>query len=99
MVEVVSPVLPHARDRRWKPEAYAEAGIPTFVRLELDGPDGPVVHAFTLVDGTYIAAATLTGLQPQEVALPFAVTLASCHSRRPARIAAREVSFATPHGR
>jgi Uma2 family endonuclease len=74
VAEIVSPSS-RTTDRRWKPEAYAEAGIPIFVRLELDSPDGPVVHAFTLVDGTYVAAATLTGPHPQQAALPFAVDL------------------------
>jgi hypothetical protein len=74
VVEVVSPSS-RTHDRRWKPEAYAEAGIPIFVRLELDGPHGPVVHTFALVGGTYVAAATLTGPHPHQVALPFTVTL------------------------
>jgi hypothetical protein len=74
VVEIVSPSS-RTTDRRWKPEAYAEAGIAIFVRLELDGPDGPVLHAFTLIDGTYVVAATLTGPHPQQAALPFAVTL------------------------
>ena len=75
VVEIVSPSS-RTNDRRWKPEAYAEAGIPTFVRVELDGPEGPVVHTFGLVDATYVADATVTGRQRQQLGLPFAVTLA-----------------------
>src|SRR5664280_2610553 len=40
VVEIVSPSS-RTQDRRWKPEAYAEAGIGAFVRVELtDTADG-----------------------------------------------------------
>src|SRR5690349_4410780 len=35
VIEIVSPSS-RTNDRRWKPEAYAEAGIGVFVRVELD---------------------------------------------------------------
>lgn len=42
-VEVVSPSN-SATDRITKPALYAEAGIPTYIRVELGGPNAPEVH-------------------------------------------------------
>jgi len=39
-------------DRRIKPEVYAEAGIPSYWRVERH-PEGPHLHAYKLVDGVY----------------------------------------------
>jgi Uma2 family endonuclease len=74
VVEIVSPSS-RTNDRRWKPEAYAEAGIPMFARLELDGPHGPELHIFRLVEGAYTSEAIVAGAEPQEIALPFPVSI------------------------
>ncbi len=52
-VEVVSPESEEC-DRKWKPQLYAQAGIPFFWRVE--DPDGdPVVYAYERdpASGTY----------------------------------------------
>lgn len=38
-------------DRVLKPQAYAEAGIPYYLRIE---PEGPSAVAYRLVDGRYV---------------------------------------------
>lgn len=51
VAEVVSPSA-RTNDRRWKPEAYAEAGIATFLRVELPATGGvPEIIAFVLDPG------------------------------------------------
>jgi Uma2 family endonuclease len=44
VVEIVSPSSRRA-DRTWKPEAYAEGGIATYWRVELDAPGGAEGYA------------------------------------------------------
>jgi Uma2 family endonuclease len=72
VAEIVSPSS-RTSDRRWKPEAYAEAGIATYLRVELDGPSGgPEVLAFTLdTDGHYREVAVARGATATSMPLPF----------------------------
>jgi len=74
VVEIVS-TSSRTQDRRWKPEAYAEAGIGVFVRVELtDTADGePEITVSELIDGGYLAVTVARGAQPTELRLPFPV--------------------------
>ncbi len=75
VAEVVSPSS-RTSDRRWKPEAYAEAGIATYLRVELSGSGQPEVLAFTLqADGQYRQAVHARGEQPTALPLPFSATV------------------------
>lgn len=74
VVEVVSPSS-RSTDRRWKPAAYADAGIPVFWRVELDPADGPVVTVHALADGTYAQVATLAAGVRGSLGKPFPVRL------------------------
>jgi Uma2 family endonuclease len=74
VVEIVSPSS-RTSDRRWKPEAYAEAGIATYLRVELDAAGGPTVLAFTLDAGRYRQTGTAVGESPSELMVPFSVRL------------------------
>lgn len=51
-VEVVSPTT-HAQDRVTKPTVYAAAGIPWYVRIELEVDDAPEVIAYRNEGGAY----------------------------------------------
>ncbi|MCW2620678.1 MAG: hypothetical protein JWL64_280 [Frankiales bacterium] len=73
VVEIVSPSS-RTQDRSWKPEAYAEAGIATYLRVELDEP---AVFAFTLVDARYSEEHVLRGSTSRELHVPFAISLAA----------------------
>ncbi|MGI5528535.1 Uma2 family endonuclease [Streptomyces syringium] len=57
IVEVVSPVS-RADDRHRKPGMYAEAGVPSYWRVERGEDDFPVLHEFWLdqASGVYTAA-------------------------------------------
>ncbi len=76
VAEVVSPSS-RTNDRRWKPEAYAEAGIATYLRVELSGGSGQLeVLAFTLqADGRYRQAVHARGDEPTPLPLPFTATV------------------------
>lgn len=73
VAEIVSPSS-RTKDRRWKPEAYAEAGIVAYLRVELGR--SPQLRAFRLDSaGTYRQAAAASGTEPTPLPLPFPVTL------------------------
>jgi Uma2 family endonuclease len=79
-VEVVSPSSV-THDRFTKPVLYAEAGIPSYWRVET-GQDGPTVHAYTLVaDGADVGRPMYTRthvVRPGQTAVvdaPWPVTL------------------------
>lgn len=75
VTEIVSPSS-RTNDRRWKPEAYAEAGIRVFIRVELDtAPGQPEVIVHGLVEGGYRVTAVARGTEPTTVAVPFPVTV------------------------
>ncbi|PVZ08999.1 Uma2 family endonuclease [Actinomycetospora cinnamomea] len=69
-VEIVSPGNA-VMDRAIKPQLYAEAGIPTFLRIEM-GADAPVGHLHTLAGGAYHEVAVGTTLH---LTRPCAVTV------------------------
>lgn len=52
VVEIVSPGSV-VTDRAVKPQLYAAAGIPSYLRIEL-GRDGPAAVAYRLRDGRYV---------------------------------------------
>jgi len=74
VVEVVSPDS-EERDRKRKPQLYAEAGIPHFWRVEKGEGRLPVVYVFERAPatGTYVA----TGIHHDrlKVSVPFAVDI------------------------
>lgn len=75
VVEIVSRSS-RANDRRWKPAAYAEAGIGVYVRVELTGTAGePEIVVCALTDGRYAETAVARGSRSTTVALPFELTL------------------------
>jgi hypothetical protein len=57
-------------DRTWKPQRYAEGGIPAYLEVELDGAGAPRATAFELRGKEYVwvaaarAGETLTLRQP-----------------------------------
>lgn len=51
-VEVMSPSS-ITNDRVTEPTLYAEAGIPTYIRIELDGAETPLVHVYRLTGRSY----------------------------------------------
>lgn len=72
VVEIVSPGS-KATDRAIKPDLYAEAGIPTYWRLELEPT--PRLVASTLHGGQYAETATINAGQPGILTEPFAIEL------------------------
>jgi Uma2 family endonuclease len=82
VAEIVSPSS-RTSDRRWKPEAYAEAGIGTFLRVELDTVGGPTILAFTLDGGTYRQTGEAVGDSPAELLVPYRVELVAAELRGP----------------
>jgi Uma2 family endonuclease len=68
VIEIVSPTTRRI-DRLVKPSVYAEAGIPTYWRLELHPAAGLTV--FALDTGHYREVDTLTGSQVHQVQTPF----------------------------
>jgi Uma2 family endonuclease len=73
VAEIVSPGN-HRRDYHDKPRIYAEAAIPTFLRVELSGTGAPHVEVLHLRDGVYTPAAKVDAGQVLELAEPFPVT-------------------------
>jgi len=72
VVEIVSPGS-RATDPAIKPELYAEAGIASYWRLELD--PAPQLITYTLAGEHYAAGTTLHAGQLGEVLAPFPVRL------------------------
>lgn len=72
VVEIVSPGS-RTQDRLTKPALYAQAGIPSLWRVELD--DGPAISAYQLEDGTYVEIATARPGERLELDEPFPVSL------------------------
>ena len=72
VVEVVSPSTV-SMDRAVKPVMYAEAGIPVYWRVELQGT--PKVVACSLSRGRYVTRTTLVAGTPGRITRPFAVEL------------------------
>lgn len=68
-LEVESPSS-RVMDRTAKPAMYAEAGIPTYVRVVMNGPE---VHVYRLVAGTYSQESFRPG-QTLTLPEPLAVT-------------------------
>ena len=72
MVEVVSPSTASI-DRAVKPVMYAEAGIPGYWRVELQGT--PNLVACSLSCGRYVTRTTLVAGSPGRITRSFAVEL------------------------
>jgi hypothetical protein len=72
VVGVVSPSTT-AIDRAVRPVMYAEAGIPVYWRVDLQGT--PKVVACSLSRGRYVTRATLVAGAPGRITRPFAVEL------------------------
>ncbi|SDG05751.1 Putative restriction endonuclease [Sinosporangium album] len=72
VVEIVSPGN-RKRDYVLKPASYAAAGVPFFMRVELEVPGGPLVEVFAAKDGEPVPVAaarageTLSLIEPYEV--------------------------------
>lgn len=75
VAEIVSPSSRRA-DRQWKPELYAEAGIPAYWRVELQGPDSPVIVAYALERGRYMQVGHASRQETLRLAEPFVVEIA-----------------------
>jgi Uma2 family endonuclease len=73
-VEVVSPSS-RRMDRMVKPSVLAEGGIPAYWRVELTGPDAPLVVVHALTDGGYREVAVVRAGESVRVDVPFAVEL------------------------
>jgi Uma2 family endonuclease len=74
VAEVVSPSSVRM-DRLMKPTMYAEAGIPAYLRVELDGPADPKVVVHRLVEGCYETAATVVAGEEASFHDPFDFTI------------------------
>jgi Uma2 family endonuclease len=73
-VEVVSPSS-RRMDRMVKPSVLAEAGVPAYWRVELDGPGTPAVVLHELAGGVYREVATVRAGESVLVDAPFPVEL------------------------
>ena len=78
VAEIVSPGN-HLRDYHDKPRIYAEAGIPTFLRIELAGTAPPYVEVLRLGVGGYTLVAKVSAGQTLKLAEPFPVTFDPGH--------------------
>ncbi|MEV0612399.1 Uma2 family endonuclease [Nonomuraea sp. NPDC050404] len=73
--EVVSPgVGNRKRDYEIKPPKYAAAGIPTFIRVEIEGDGAPWVEVFHLRDGRYELATAAKAGEILVLTQPFPVS-------------------------
>jgi Uma2 family endonuclease len=82
VVEVISPSNP--KNDRWdKPVRYAEAGIPHFWRVEIDGDRSPYVVRYGLDGDRYAELGTVWAGDEETVDIGFPVTL------RPAELTRR----------
>jgi Uma2 family endonuclease len=83
VIEVVSPSSRTA-DRSWKPEAYAEAGIGMYWRVELGDPGGAEIVVLTLAGGRWEEVARVTaGAGPVRLPVPFPVEVDAATLTRP----------------
>ncbi len=73
-VEVVSPgsVL---TDRLTKPAVFAQAGVPAYWRVELDGPGAPIVVVYALDGAAYSEVVTARAGETVAVNMPYPVEL------------------------
>ncbi len=69
VIEIVSRGNPLV-DRVLKPQAYAEAGIPYYLRIEQEGPSAV---AYRLVDGRYVEYAAVAAGERLVLTEPFAL--------------------------
>jgi Uma2 family endonuclease len=72
VVEIVSPSS-ESMDRFKKPKAYARAGIQTYIRVELRGPNAPWVFVYTLGSRFYHLARQAHAGEVVRIASPFEV--------------------------
>lgn len=72
-VEVMSPSSV-TNDRVTKPTLYAEAGIPTYIRIELAGPGAPVVYVYRLEHTAYRESARVPAGQMVTLKEPIEVS-------------------------
>jgi Uma2 family endonuclease len=79
-VEVVSPSS-QRMDRLLKPAVLADAGVPAYWRVELEGPDAPAVVVHELAEGVHREVRTVRAGETAVVDVPFPVEL------RPAELA------------
>jgi len=73
-IEIMSPSS-YTMDRRVKPPAYAEAGIPAYWQVELAGVDAPVVIVHELKSGDYVEVCRVHGGEVKEVDWPYSVRI------------------------
>jgi Uma2 family endonuclease len=73
-VEVMSPSSVRM-DRLVKPSVYAEAGVPAFWRVELDGPGTPSVVVCALDGDVYREVVTVRAGDVVTVGVPYPVEL------------------------
>jgi Uma2 family endonuclease len=73
-VEVVSPSS-RRMDRMVKPSVLAEAGVPAYWRVELEGPGMPAVVVHELADGIYREVVAVQAGETVVVDVPFPVEL------------------------
>jgi Uma2 family endonuclease len=78
VAEIVSPHN-HHRDYHDKPRIYAEAGISTFLRIDLTGAAPPHIEVFRLSGGAYTLVAKASAGQTLDLAEPFPVTFDPGH--------------------
>lgn len=75
VAEVVSPGVGNKkRDYEIKPPKYAAAGIPTFIRVELEGDGAPWVEVFHLRGGRYELATVANAGEVLTLTQPFPVS-------------------------
>jgi Uma2 family endonuclease len=84
VAEIVSPGN-RRRDYQDKPRIYADAGIPTFLRIALIGVNAPYVEVLSLRDGAYTGAGHVDAGQTVKLTEPFPVSFDPAHllRRRP----------------
>jgi Uma2 family endonuclease len=73
-VEVVSPSS-RRMDRLVKPSVLAEGGVPSYWRVELDGPGAPLVVVHALDGGVYREVVTVRAGETVAVDVPYLVEL------------------------
>ncbi|MEU6712011.1 Uma2 family endonuclease [Nonomuraea sp. NPDC046802] len=75
VVEIVSPGLGNwKRDYEIKPPKYAAAGIPVFIRVELEGEGAPTVEVFQLGKTGYIRVSVAGAGENLTISEPFKVS-------------------------